>query len=85
VPNDPVFQKAARLARTIASDIALYNPDLVDKGAKEGNFYELLAKDIDDGRKHYLSKVSAEVKATADYFKLALDDIIAKRRKKLGL
>jgi len=85
VPDDPSHQKAARLARTIASDIALYNPELVERGVREGNFWELLAKDIDDGRKHYLSKVSPEIRASADYFQLALEDLITKRRKKLGL
>jgi len=85
VPDDPAHQKAARLARTIAADIALYNPDLVERGVRDGNFWELLAKDIDDGKKHYRSKVGPEIQAGADYFKLALEDLIAKKKKKLGL
>ena len=85
VPDDQAHQKAARLARTIAADIALYNPELVERGVRDGNFYELLAKDIDDGRKHYLSKVSEEIKSGSDYFKLALEDLITKKKKKLGL
>jgi len=85
VPDDPAHQKAARLARTIAADIALYNPDLVERGVRDGNFWELLAKDIDDGQKHYQSKVGPEIQAAADYFKLALEDLIAKKKKKLGL
>ena len=85
VPDDPAHQKAARLARTIAADIALYNPELMEKGVVEGNFFTLLAKDIDDGRKHYLSRVGPEISAGADYYKLALEDLIAKKKKKLGI
>ena len=85
VPDDPAHQKAARLARTIAADIALYNPDLVEKGVREGTFWELLAKDIEDGRKHYESKVAPEVLASTDYFRLALEDLIARKKKELGL
>jgi hypothetical protein len=85
VPDNPAHQKAARLARTIAADIALYNPELVEKGVREGNFFKLLAKDIEDGRKHYESKVGPEIMALSDYFQLALEDLIAKKKKKLGL
>jgi len=85
VPDNPEHQKAARLARTIAADIALYNPDLVERGVREGNFFKLLAKDIEDGRKHFENKVGPEIMAVSDYYQLALEDLIAKKRKKLGL
>ena len=85
VPEDPAHQKAARLARNIAADIALYNPDLVERGVREGTFWELLAKDIEDGRKHYESKVAPEVRAGTDYLRLALEDLIARKKKELGL
>ena len=85
VPDDPAHQRAARLARTIAADIALYNPDLVEKGVREGTFWELLAKDIEDGRKHYESKVDPKVLGSTDYFRLALEDLIARKKKELGL
>jgi len=57
----------------------------MEKGVVEGNFFTLLAKDIDDGRKHYLSRVGPEISAGADYYKLALEDLIAKKKKKLGI
>ncbi len=85
VLEDPAHQKAARLARTIVSDLALYNPDLVARGAKEGNVYDLLAKDISDGVKHYNSRVSEEIRAERDYFKEAMENMIAKKRVDLGL
>jgi len=85
VPEDPVHQKAARLARTIAADIALYNPELVERGVRDGNFWQLLSKDIEDGRKHYESKIDRSVLGGTDYFRLALEDLIAKKKKQLGL
>ena len=85
VPEDPVHQKAARLARTIAADIALYNPDLVERGVRDGNFWQLLSKDIEDGRKHYESKIDRSVLSGTDYFRLALEDLIAKKKKQLRL
>jgi len=85
VPEDPVHQKAARLARTIAADIALYNPDLVERGVRDGNFWQLLSKDIEDGRKHYESKIDRAVLGETDYFRLALEDLIAKKKKQLRL
>jgi len=85
VPDDPAHQKAARLARTIISDILLYNPEQVVRGIKEGNIYELLAKDIEDGSKHYHSRVSAEIQSQRDYFKEAFEAMIAKKKVELGL
>ncbi len=43
-------EKAKRLARIIVSDIVLYNKDLIEKGIREGSFYKLLEKDIEERR-----------------------------------
>jgi CheY-like chemotaxis protein len=83
--DDPEHKKAARLARTIVSDVELYNPDLVVRGVKEGTIYQLLAKDIQDGLKHYNSRVSEKVRKERDYFREAMEDLIAKKKKALGL
>jgi hypothetical protein len=85
IPDDPAHQKAARLARTIVADIALYNPEEVNRGVKEGSLRELLAKDLDDGKKHYKTKVAAEIQAQVDYFEVAIAGLIARKKKELGL
>jgi hypothetical protein len=85
IPDDPGHQKAARLARTIVADIALYNPEEVNRGVKEGSLRELLAKDLDDGKKHYKTKVAAEIQAQVDYFEVAIAGLIARKKKELGL
>ena len=85
VPDDPDHQKAARLARTIVSDISLYNPELIERGLKEGNVYELLAKDIEDGLKHFQGRVAEEIRSERDYFKEAMDAMLARKKAELGL
>ena len=85
IPEDPAHQKAARLARTIIADIALYNPEEVARGVKEGNLKALLAKDLGDGRKHYQSKVAPEIQKQVDYFEVAIQGLIARKKKELGL
>jgi CheY-like chemotaxis protein len=85
VLDDPAHQKAARLGRTIISDILLYNPDQVVRGIKEGNIHELLAKDIEDGLKHFNSRVSEDIRSKRDYFKEAFEAMIAKKKAELGI
>ena len=85
IPSDPGHQKAARLARTIVADLALYNPEEVIRGVKEGNLRELLAKDLDDGKKHYKTRVSPEIQAQVDYFEVAVKGLIDRKKKELGL
>ena len=46
-----VPEKARRLARNIVSDIALYNQSKVEEGVQDGTFFELLAKEIGEGRR----------------------------------
>jgi len=71
--------KARRLARTIVSDIALYNREEIRKGIKNDNVFELLAVEIDRGRKLYLSRVSPEVQKHRDFYNQALVDILIKQ------
>jgi len=85
IPDDPAHQKAARLARTIVADIALYNPEEVNRGIKAGNLRQLLAKDLEDGKKHYKTKVSPEIQAQVDYFEVAIEGLISRKKKELGL
>lgn len=84
-PEDPEHQKAARLARTIVSDISLYNPDLIEQGIKGGNVYELLVKDLEEGINHYNSRVSEQIRSERDYFKEAMEAMIARKKTELGL
>ncbi|HWR97981.1 MAG TPA: response regulator [Candidatus Methanoperedens sp.] len=67
-----------RFARIIVSDIALYNQDLVDRGVREGTFIELLAKEIEEGRRLYQTRVPPGA-AGAGFFEEAVRDFVAGR------
>ena len=71
--------KARRLARTILSDIALYNRDEIRKGIKNDNVFELLAVEIERGKKLYLSRVSPDVQKQKDFYNQAIVDILIKQ------
>jgi hypothetical protein len=77
--------KARRLARIIASDIALYNQEAVEEGVRTGTFFTLLADDIAEGRSFYRQRVAEEIRTATTYLDVAFSDVIAKVRKELNL
>jgi predicted Zn finger-like uncharacterized protein len=77
--------KARRLARIIASDIALYNQEVVEEGVRTGTFFTLLANDIAEGRSFYRQRVAEEIRSVTNYLEDAFTDLIAKVRKELDL
>jgi predicted Zn finger-like uncharacterized protein len=80
---DPeAVEKARRFARIIVSDIALYNQEAVIEGLMNGNFYDLLRKDVDEGRELYEGRVPSIIKTKKDYYQEAFDNFIAAAQKK---
>lgn len=76
-------EKAKRLAKLIVSDIALYNPKLVDEGIKKGTFFQVLDKDIKQAHKLYNERVPEHVRSRTDYLKEAFEEFISNRKKHL--
>ncbi len=72
------IEAAKRLARTIAQDISLYNENKVKEGIENDSFFDILAKELDEGRKHYHSKVDPSLLANTNYFDRAIVDKILK-------
>lgn len=72
-------EAAARLARTIVSDIALYNQDKISNGIKEDNIFELLDKEIKEGLNLYRSKVDPDLDKKNNFFNRAIVDILIKK------
>jgi len=69
-----------RYARIIVSDIALYNEELVARGIREGSFYQLLKKELEEGHRLYLTRVPASSPpATEGYWEEAVRDFVARR------
>jgi len=73
------IEKAQRLARIIVSDIALYNQEKVESGVRDGNFYELLKDEIDEGRRLYKSRVASDIQGMGDFLGEAFESFIARR------
>jgi hypothetical protein len=71
---------AKRLARAIASDLMLYNEAKIKQGIEEDSFFEILEKEIKEGREHYNNKVDPGLRSKTNFFELALVDVILKRK-----
>ncbi len=72
--TDP--DRAARLARTIASDIALYNKTQVVEGLRNDDLFERLAPQIKEGREHYASRVEPTLLESTNFLNRALVDML---------
>ena len=70
--------KAARLARIIISDIALYNEALVIEGIKNNNLSDILKDELAEGRKLFMQRVSEDIWNKKDYLQESLDELIEK-------
>lgn len=75
--NSP--EAASRLARTIISDIAIYNREKVLSGIKNDNVFDLLEKELNEGLDLYKSRVAADVDRTNNFYNRAIVDILIKR------
>lgn len=73
-------EAARRLARAIASDVALYNEDKIKKGIEEDTFFDLLEKEIEEGRTHFNSKVDPDLRSKTNFYDRAIVDVILKRK-----
>ena len=82
---DRAESKARRLARSIVSDIALYNQGKVEQGVREGSFYRLLAEDIREGELLYSQRVPAQVREHSCFLAEAFEALIIKKREELRI
>jgi predicted Zn finger-like uncharacterized protein len=81
--EDPeAVEKARRFARIIVSDVALYNQEAVIEGIRNGNFFELLRNDVQEGRELFEKRVPVSIRAKKDYYQEAFDNFIAAARKR---
>jgi hypothetical protein len=77
--KDP-HERAKRLARLIVGDIVLYNQEKIAQGIKNDNLFEVLEQELGEARKYYEKNVDPTVAAQADYFNLAVVDILIRGR-----
>ena len=55
--------QAKRLAIAIISDVAMYNKEKVESGIKNDNIFDLLQEELEEGRQHFLSRVSDRIQS----------------------
>ncbi|MEI6205624.1 MAG: hypothetical protein WCP20_02455 [Desulfuromonadales bacterium] len=75
-------EQAKRLARAILSDVAIYNEEKVRNGIKNDNIFDLLKEELEEGRQHFISRVSSELDPDGLY-ELAVVDVLIKRAGKI--
>lgn len=68
--------EAARLARTIMSDIKIYNEERIRRGLENDRLFEEIEEDLRDGLKMWNEKVSEEIVQTTNLFHKAFVDTI---------
>ena len=80
-PDDPEkkkkHRKAERLGRSLVKDIYLYHKDKVEQGRRNGTLVQLLGEEIKKSWKFYKRQIDPEVLQEKNYFKDALNEIIA--------
>ena len=81
--SDEMVEKAKRLARTIVNDIYLYNSAKADESIMNDNFYVVFASDIREGKKLYENRIPLEVRNMNDFYREAIDNFLATRKKVL--
>ncbi|OGU16296.1 MAG: hypothetical protein A2076_12215 [Geobacteraceae bacterium GWC2_53_11] len=74
--------QAKRLARAILSDVAMYNKEKVENGIKNDNIFDVLKEELEEGRQHFLSRVSSDVNPDLVY-EIAVVDVLIKRAGKI--
>lgn len=73
---------AKRLARAILSDVAMYNKEKVEQGIKNDTIFDLLQEELEEGRQHFLTRVSMELNPDIIY-ETAVVDVLIKRAGKI--
>lgn len=71
---------ARRLARTIASDISLYNAEKIARAVQEDNVFGALEPEIREGLQLYESRVDPGLRARSNFFYRALVDVMLRSK-----
>jgi hypothetical protein len=75
--------EAKRLARTILSDIVLYNQAKVKEGIEKDTLFEVLTEELAEGKKYYETMVDEEIRNTTNFFNEAVVDVLIKQGGKI--
>jgi hypothetical protein len=81
--EDKDHQHAWQIAQVMANDLDAYYPEEVQEGVMYGNLEELLSDPIGEARNTYQQRVPQHVREEFDYFDLALQKLIARKKAEL--
>jgi len=76
-------EEAKRLARTIISDIVMYNQQKVKEGIEKDSLFDVLTDELAEGKKYYESMVEEEIRESSNFFNEALVDVLLKQNAKI--
>jgi predicted Zn finger-like uncharacterized protein len=76
--EDEKYQDARQLARALVKDIVLYHKDRVEEGLQKGTLVQLVGDEIRKSWSFYREQIPPDVLKDSDYFKEALNEILAK-------
>ncbi len=79
--ESPEDKKARRLARALVSDILVYNREKRDTALANGTLVRALGQEIKKSWELYKERVTPEVATSTNFFKEALNDILAEGQK----
>ena len=71
--------EAKRLARTILSDILLYNQAKVKEGIEQDSLFDVLSEELAEGRKYYETMVETSLRQNTNFFNEAVIDVLLKQ------
>ncbi|HUI45092.1 MAG TPA: hypothetical protein VL122_03740 [Nitrospirota bacterium] len=75
--------EARRLARTILSDILLYNQAKVKEGIERDSLFDVLTEELAEGKKYYESMVDEGIRQSNNFFNEAIVDVLVKQGGKI--
>ena len=76
-------EDAKRLARTILSDLLIYNTDLVEEGIKNNSFHKLLKSDLSEGHEYFSKRFPPSDVAGKDVFGITVEEYVSRKRMEL--
>jgi predicted Zn finger-like uncharacterized protein len=81
IASDEKIERAKRLARTIVSDIYLYNTPKAETAIRNGTFYSAFAAELKEGIKLYEQRIAQEVRDKGDFFKDTVREFMENKKK----
>ncbi len=73
-------ERGWRYAKSIASDIKIYNLKKLEKAIDEDNVFEALQEQIEEGRQYYKDRVTPEIYKMGLYERALVDVLIYEMR-----